>query len=293
MISITILFSPISIFNLPFSIFNILNSWYQEYIIISVVLISFFFAYLFLYFFDSFEKYKEVTLVLIILLIILIFNKIYTILGLIMLLFFLNTQYFNSIFMSKTASFLIIKTYKSFSNLIFNFVKNLTYKKSLMILYLFLSILFCNLLGILLPTPAIMTSLIYSFILTLNCFAIFLFIWFTQYFSGVKNFVMPKMDNKLLKNILLSIETLSFLARFISLPVRLFSNIFAGHILLKLISVFTFLFLSSLYSSFIFLFAGVFAWSLLLIISIFEIAMAIVQAYVLTMLLTSYYSEYL
>jgi len=286
------LYSPISIFNLPFSIFTILNNNLFKYTLFFFIISSFLFSFLFLYIWDQSVNFNPIFYIVSLIFSLIIFNELYLIVFTISFIL-INKYYFNSLISSKTSSFFVTILYKNLSRLVFNFVKNYNYKKFLAVLYLFLSIVICNLLGILLPTPALMTSLVYALILTLNCFSIFIFLWFTQYFSATKNFVMENIDNKLLKNILLSIETLSFLARFISLPVRLFSNIFAGHILLKLISVFTFIFFSSISTSFVFVIASGFAWILLLIISIFEIAMAFVQAYVLTMLLTSYYSEYL
>lgn len=279
--------SPISIFNLPFSFFSFSN--FDIYFLFVIYILVLYSIFLLFYFFDQWILEVFVFIALFFLTWFSTMNGLIAILLLISI--YAETVWFNNIF-----DFYFLRISKNLSRkiiqLTYSFIPNFNYQVLTSLSYLFLSILFLNILGILLPTPAIMTSIIYTLSLTLNCFAVFIFLAFNN-FGASKNFVLSKMDIKTLKNILFSIEILSFLARFISLPVRLFSNIFAGHVLIKLISVFTFLFISSILNSIFLITASIISWLLLLVITAFEITMAIVQAYVLTMLLASYYSEYI
>jgi F0F1-type ATP synthase membrane subunit a len=284
-----ILFSPISIFNLPFSFFSLQSNMYEFSILILIYISLLFFILLFFYFYDQYIIEMWIFVFFFLIFWTVSFTKFFILL-LLIIGTYLETNWISSIF---EIEFKLISKQitKNLLNLTTSFIPNFNYKILTAVTYLFMSILILNLFGIFLPTPAIMTSVIYTVVLTLNCFGIFIFIAFNN-LGAVKNFVLEKMEIKALKNALFSIEILSFLARFISLPVRLFSNIFAGHVLMKLISVFTFLFLASLTQTILVLPAAILSWLLLLIITGFEIAMAFVQAYVLTMLLTSYYSEY-
>ena len=86
--------------------------------------------------------------------------------------------------------------------------------------------------------------------------------------------------------ILVPIETVSYLSRALSLGLRLAANLTAGHLLFAIISGFTFTMLAN----------GLFALSLfplliMLFITILEMAVAIIQAYVFSLLTTIYLSD--
>jgi F-type H+-transporting ATPase subunit a len=86
--------------------------------------------------------------------------------------------------------------------------------------------------------------------------------------------------------ILVPIETLSYLSRALSLGLRLAANLTAGHLLFAIISGFTFTMLAN----------GLFVLSLfpmlvMLFITILEMAVAIIQAYVFSLLTTIYLSD--
>lgn len=97
---------------------------------------------------------------------------------------------------------------------------------------------------------------------------------------------MPGGAPLALAPILVPIETLSYLSRAISLGLRLAANLTAGHLLFAIISGFTFTMLVS----------GLFALSLfpmlvMLFITILEMAVAIIQAYVFSLLTAIYLSD--
>lgn len=87
---------------------------------------------------------------------------------------------------------------------------------------------------------------------------------------------------------LVAIEILSFFIVLISLPVRLFANIMSGHILLKVLAGFAW----SMMASGGILFIAHFAPLLVLFVLMFlETGVAIVQAYVFTLLTCIYISD--
>jgi ATP synthase subunit 6 len=107
----------------------------------------------------------------------------------------------------------------------------------------------------------------------------------------------PSTTPFLLLSLIFVIESLSFIARFISLPVRLFANMMAGHTSLKIFSNFL---LAVIPCSIILLassniivtcLAISLIFSIITFINILEIVISILQAYVFVSLLNLYTSE--
>ena len=86
--------------------------------------------------------------------------------------------------------------------------------------------------------------------------------------------------------LLILIECISYFARVFSLSIRLFANITAGHILLKILSWFVFLLMQVFFIGF----AGFF---LITILWCLEFFIACLQAYVFLILLCIYLNEVL
>ena len=114
--------------------------------------------------------------------------------------------------------------------------------------FTFIIILACNIMGIFPYSFAITSHIYFTFFISLSFFYglfiislkfknIFFFSYF--YIPGVPIWLVP---------VLVIIEIFSFLGRLISLPVRLFANIMAGHILIKILSQFAWLLFSSSFS---------------------------------------------
>jgi ATP synthase subunit 6 len=89
-------------------------------------------------------------------------------------------------------------------------------------------------------------------------------------------------------SLLVLIELISYLARAVSLGVRLFANITAGHTLLKILSTYLFkLFSGSLLVAIITLIP----FSIFLALTGLEIAVSLIQAFVFTLLVCSYLKD--
>lgn len=154
-----------------------------------------------------------------------------------------------------------------------------------LVLFVFTFILFSNLIG-LLPYGFTITGHI---VLTLQI-ALSLFIGITIigfYNNGISflNLFVPTGVPQLLKPVLVVIEVFSYLIRPLSLSIRLFANMLAGHTLLNILGSFTF---------------GVFKNHALIIIlpvlfvffiMTLEICIAFVQAYIFSILICIYLND--
>jgi F-type H+-transporting ATPase subunit a len=102
------------------------------------------------------------------------------------------------------------------------------------------------------------------------------------------SFFVPSGTPLALVPILVLIETISYFARSVSLGIRLFSNITAGHTLLKILSTF----LGQLFTSGIVIsFLTLFPFLIFVALIVLEIAVSLIQAYVLTVLTSSYLKD--
>jgi len=177
-----------------------------------------------------------------------------------------------------------------FNTLLNSFFKNFTIdtiKYGVVITSVFIIILLSNLLSLLLPTGETVTAhIIINFALSFICILVMAlkYVHFTKlrFFSifvleGVPLLILP---------FLILIETISYLARLVSLAVRLFANITAGHVL---VSLFGFVLLKLL---------STFNLLSLLVIPFFiailtlEFLVAFLQTYVFNVLLSSYLEEF-
>lgn len=197
-------------------------------------------------------------------------------------------------FFSFFYSYVISTSWQMFTELLYKFVLNLFVRQTNQLSALryfplffcvFLFVLFSNLLG-LFPFGFTVTShiLITAFI----AFFIFVGITFRGFFlynihflklyivSGVPTWLLP---------ILTLIEVLSYWMRPISLSVRLFANMLAGHTLLNIISGFSLAFFKK------FFFLSFIPVLLILAISTLEFGVALLQAYVFLNLLLIYLSD--
>nr|YP_008993069.1 ATP synthase F0 subunit 6 [Paraplagusia bilineata]AFB71252.1 ATP synthase subunit 6 [Paraplagusia bilineata] len=97
--------------------------------------------------------------------------------------------------------------------------------------------------------------------------------------------LLPESTPPLLVPILIIIETISLFIRPIALGVRLTANLTAGHLLIQLISTAVMTMMAMIPSM------GLITAVLLLLLSILEVAVAMIQAYVFVLLLSLYLQE--
>lgn len=152
-----------------------------------------------------------------------------------------------------------------------------------LIFSLFTFILLCNVLGM---TPYSFTStsqIVVTLSLALICFSVITI--FAIYRNGLLGFLhmfLPSGVPIWMAPIIFLIELFSFLIRPITLSVRLFANMVAGHVLLKVVAGFI-LSLGVIVGVFPFLFS--------VIMTGFELFVAVLQAYIFAVLVCAYLSE--
>ena len=104
------------------------------------------------------------------------------------------------------------------------------------------------------------------------------------------NLFIPSGSPAAIRPLLVYIEVISYFARVLSLSIRLFANMTAGHTLLKILAGYTSLLIFSLGG---WTFVGIGAFSLTFFITVLEFFIAALQAYVFVMLLCVYLNDVL
>ena len=152
-----------------------------------------------------------------------------------------------------------------------------------LIFCLFVFILMCNVLGMT-PYSFTVTSHIVVTI-TLALIAFFTITIFAIARNGISGFVhmfLPSGVPWWLAPVIFLIEFFSFLIRPVTLSVRLFANIVAGHVLLKVVATFI-VALGVIFGVFPMLFA--------VVLTGFELFVAVLQSYIFTILVCAYLGE--
>lgn len=213
-----------------------------------------------------------------------------------------NLSFVMSYQLSYYALVLIIITTFSFKNVIFlweiivfwfkvckHVCKNAPYSKNEQfswIFFIFLFILVANISGLI--TFAFTTTAI---VMVPFIIAYISFVWMAifgitaKYWSSITQF-LPKGLPLELTTFFVSLETISSSSRLISISVRLFANMVAGHILLKI--------LSSIFVQIVgvhYFWLCIFMFVTFTVVYALEFFVAILQGFVYTLLLNLYYNE--
>lgn len=156
------------------------------------------------------------------------------------------------------------------------------------ILILFHFILFSNLIGLIPYSFTVTSHLIITFILSFSIFIGINIITFEKYKMKTFSLFLPAKTTFFLALLLVPIEFISYIAKPISLGVRLFINIMAGHSLLKVIVSFAWgmILLENISST------G-FIFPILILILLFglEFGVALIQTYVFIILTCIYIQD--
>nr|YP_009991809.1 ATP synthase F0 subunit 6 [Centropus unirufus]QNN84670.1 ATP synthase F0 subunit 6 [Centropus unirufus] len=159
------------------------------------------------------------------------------------------------------------------------------HKWSLILMSLMMLLLSINLLGLLPYTFTPTTQLSMNMALALP-------LWMATLLTGLRNqpsislgHLLPEGTPTLLIPALILIETTSLLIRPLALGVRLTANLTAGHLLIQLISTATVALLPSMPT------VSILTSLILLLLTMLEIAVAMIQAYVFVLLLSLYLQE--
>ena len=157
-----------------------------------------------------------------------------------------------------------------------------------LIFVIFFFVLLCNLIGMVPYSFTFTSHLIITFSLSLMIYIGFNIIGIKKHKLNFLNLLLPSGAKITLVPLLVPIELVSYLFRVISLPVRLFANMMAGHTLLKVIAGFAWAMLNV--NSFIFV-AHFIPLILLVLLIGLELGVTIIQAYVFTILTCMYIND--
>lgn len=151
---------------------------------------------------------------------------------------------------------------------------------------LFLFVLAGNYIGLLPYTFTFTSQLVVTFTLAMLIFIVTTIVGIVRHGSGFFRLFFPKGLPIFLAPILIPIEIISYLSRPISLSIRLFANMVAGHMMLKIFAGFTMILAGTSFAPI----------SILPIITntlivFFECLIAFLQAYVFTMLTCIYLND--
>lgn len=151
---------------------------------------------------------------------------------------------------------------------------------------LFMFILFCNAIGMIPYTFTVTSHIIVTFALALFVFLGVTLIGFWKHGLHFLAFFVPHGVPKLLLPLVVLIEVISFLSRPISLALRLFANMTAGHTMMKVFGSFV-----GLLGSAAFVVGGLLPLAVLIALTGLELVIAFLQAYVFTVLSCLYLND--
>ncbi|MBT4769409.1 MAG: F0F1 ATP synthase subunit A [Rhodospirillaceae bacterium] len=149
------------------------------------------------------------------------------------------------------------------------------------VLTLFMFILFGNLLGLLPYSFTFTSHIIVTFALALTVFIGVTIIGIVRHGLHFFSFFVPKGVPMAMMPLMVPIEIISYLSRPVSLSIRLFANMMAGHTMMKVFGGFVFI-------------LGVFGVAPLIVnvaLTAFEVLVAFLQAYVFTVLTCLYLND--
>lgn len=178
---------------------------------------------------------------------------------------------------------------------ILNLIKeNLTWSSALyftLIFSIFIFILFSNALGMFPYSFAVTGHLVVTLAIAFSIFFGLNIVGYRIHKSHLLSLLLPQGVPFAISSLLIVIEFISYNFRVISLSVRLFANIMAGHTLLVVIYGFNhYLIFTNSSSILIFLIPILLLPSVILVIALIglEFGVALIQAYVFTLLCTTY-----
>ncbi len=156
-------------------------------------------------------------------------------------------------------------------------------KKYMPIIFtLFIFVLFCNLVGMIPYSFAVTSHIAVTFAIAAIIFLSITILGFVKHGTHYLSLFLPEGTPALLAPLMVIIELFSYLCRPVSLSVRLAANMTAGHIVIKLLASFTIMGGFTL---------GVFPFAFLTIMQGFEIFVAVLQAYIFTILSCVYLND--
>lgn len=196
----------------------------------------------------------------------------------------------NKLIVNKWERFLEL-TYKAVQDIVISMLPGKSFEKYIpLIINIFFFILLNNLIGLIPYSFTTTSHMAITLTLSLSIIIGVTFIGFKKHSIGFFKLFIPSGLNKgfikILIPLIFLIELISYLTRIISLSVRLTANMMSGHTLLKIIANFGLQYTS--FYPYVFVLIPLF---ILIPVVVLEFGVAIIQAYVFTMLTASYIKD--
>jgi len=156
--------------------------------------------------------------------------------------------------------------------------------------YLFVTLLLANLIGLLPYSFTATSSFIVTLFISLLHFIGVNIIGASQHGWELNNLFLPSGAPLAIMPFLIFIEAVSYIARVLSLSIRLFANMMSGHALLKILIGFSWVLLTS---GSLMILISVFPWIIVTAVMFLELLIAFLQSYVFTILITLYIGDVL
>lgn len=180
----------------------------------------------------------------------------------------------------------------------YNLVKNLIQSNTslvrnqyfLTIFFLFFFILIANFVGLIPYTFTMTSSFLVTFFLAFTYYIGINLIGVFQYKWKLTNIFLPSGVPIMIAPFLILIEVVSYIAKVLSLSIRLFANMMSGHALLKILIGFSW---SLVTAGSIYTLIAIVPWVIVTGIMFLEALIAFLQAYVFTILVTIYINDVL
>nr|AKZ21153.1 ATP synthase F0 subunit 6 [Prasiola crispa] len=197
---------------------------------------------------------------------------------------------------TKNGGFLVPYRWQSVVEMIYEFVVSLVYeqigskgeKYFPLIFTTFVFLLFTNLIGMIPYSFTATSHFLVTFGLSLSLFIGITIVGFQTHKLHFLSLLLPKGAPLALAPLLVVLELVSYCFRAISLGVRLFANIMAGHTLVKILSGFAYTMLSV---GGLMTIASVIPFTIVFALTGLEIGVACLQAYVFTILTCIYLND--
>lgn len=183
---------------------------------------------------------------------------------------------------------------QAFAEIIFTFIKDMikTYigKEGIpffpFIFTMFWFILMGNILGLIPYSFTYTSHIIVTFSLAITAFVMANIAGFKKHGLGMFHLLLPKGIPIFLAPLMVVIELISYLARPFSLSIRLFANMMAGHLILKLFASFSAMLLNTSFAA-----LGIIPLILNVGVTGLEFLVAVLQTYVFTLLTCLYIND--
>ena len=151
---------------------------------------------------------------------------------------------------------------------------------------LFLLIAWLNVLGLFPYVFTVGTHIVVTFGLSLSILMVVTILGIKNFKADLFSMLMPQGAPMALALLLVLIETASYLSRALSLGIRLAANLSAGHLLFAILASFAYQMMTG-----DLLLLSMFPIAIMIFITILEIAVAMIQAYVFCLLTTIYLGD--